>query len=532
VLLQPLYLGINSLKPFFRTDEPFNKIHFVEDTLYGCDFKGTAINLKLKTNLDILNNIDKKSWLPAYGEFMDEANALKGFVFTCQTKLRNVLKNTEVINLIHLKAYDCVTVMIHGKTSNNCGEDEDFDLVVKPDVKAANPCIVMWRNPEFNFNSIHPNSTIEEWRKAVMVAPFKDWKEACKDADVLAKIHDKMIFISTNLDGGSVSIVQNTIGRSITHIAVRHKSDYNPFFQTVGRAFHNQPGVKVMCLRHGADGATEEDRERYLIGKPIVRAFMSAGDIDDLKKYFHLSDEMSANQARFDTVSREEAMYTCPTSGFLRHNNVGLSVAKMSKRVSAYAELNVDAEKAQEQWAGFCPSHIKKAVTDEEHRQQKLNEMLPKANVTLKITGEEEARKPSKVVCDTDTDTVFRFNDVTTAMKEVKYEWKVTSPVVSSSKCGNGPGNHQPNNCPAHLAHMTGQSYKNIYVMDVVPGCVDIRVLKMDREDAKKMDGKAFTYTIFKMGEWKQAKHRPGGRCNSDACKNRARKQQHVQVSW
>lgn len=372
-----MYLGIDSLQPSVRVDGPFYKHHYVKETLFGCDVEQVAVHLP--TNMDMLNRVDHGTWSPAWRAFIGEAHALKGFVFTRPTYIRNVFMNTELINLIHLKSFDCVTVMMHGSASGNAKSNAKFDLVIEPSVKSAHPCIVMWRNPDSIFwtdeDSVASCTTREAWRSAVEYRCFKSWTDACKNAEVRARVANRMIFMSTNLDGGSVSIVQKTLGRSITHITVAHMSDYNNVIQMIGRAFHNQPDVEVMCLRHGAEGAVEEDRERYVYGKPIVRAFMSATDIGGLKDYFHLTDEMCANKKRFGAVQDARAMYTKPTTAFMRNNEVGLGVARVTQRVAVRATLDVGARVAQSKWGhALCPSHIGAVIVEEEEQEQQQRE--------------------------------------------------------------------------------------------------------------------------------------------------------------
>ena len=518
----PLYLGIDSLTPFVRTEGSFCRHRYVKETLFGCDASQTAINLT--SNMDVLNQVDTERWCPAYRAFIEEANGLQGFVFTRPTYIRNVLINTELVNMIHLKAFDCVTVMIHGTASTNAKANDKFDLVVEPGIKSAYPCIVMWRDPDSAFwtdANVAANATREAWCAAVQYRAFKSWTDACKDEEVRQRVARRMIFMSTNLGGGSVSIVQKTLGRSITHIAVAHMSDYNNVIQMIGRAFHNQPDVRVMCMRHGAADSSEDDRERFVHGKPIVRAFMSAQDIGDLKEYFHLTDEMCANKRRFDTVGGGNALYTRPATAFLRGNEVGLGVAKVMRRVAAHAKLDVGAADAQKEWGeDHCPDHIEAVAMWEEQREQHEQQ----GDVTLSLWGEAAARKPSATVLETDMDVVFRFDGVTAEMIDAgAYKWSVSYPITSTARFANGSGTHQPNNCPVHLAHMGGSSYKNIWVIDEVRGCVEIKVLKVERERAREMDGETFTWTRYDSGVWVENTHQAGDECSSEACSRRRR---------
>jgi hypothetical protein len=150
--------------------------------------------------------------------------------------------------------------------------------------------------------------------------------------------------------------------------------------------------------------------------------------------------------------------------------------------------------------------------------------------VTLSIMGEADGRKPSAIVCETDMDVVLRFDGVTEAVmgEGGAYKWNVTDagfPVTNTTRFGNGQGNHQCNNCPAHLAHMEGSTYKNFWVVDEARGCVEIKVLKVDRERAREMDGgsEEFTWTRYDNGVWTENTHMPWGgkECGSDACRRR-----------
>jgi hypothetical protein len=531
----PMYIGMDALQPIVRTDAPFYMEHFTKDTLYGLDVNQVIVNLT--TNLDMLNRVDSTTWSPVWTAFIESAVKLPGggFVFTRQTSHRNVLMNTELICLSHLKAHDCVTVMIHGSSPGNAKANDQYDLVIEPSDKSAYSCIVMWRDPDSIFwsgdDAISACTTRDEWRSAVKYKCYDNWTGACDDADFQELVEDRMIFMTTNLDGGSVSIVQKSLGRGITHVAIAQMSDSQSVIQMIGRPFHNQSDVKTMILPHGAEGTTEEDRERYVYGKPIVYFFGSVGDLRSIRHYYQLPGELHANMVVAGAVTGTGTMYTRGPSAVLRGTEIGLGVAKMTQRVVAHAaKLDAPACTAQAAWGTRRPEHIEPAAMEEQQQQQQQQQEAAQweqqnggASVRLVIGG--DVRRPDAVLQETDMDVVFRFDNVDgRLMGDGEYEWLLPQfPVSNTTKFGTGNGNHQANNCPAHLAYK--DALKNFYVVHEERSCVEIRVLKVDRERAAAMDAgdEAFTWTKYESRRraWEQQTHVPGGACGSDACTRR-----------
>ena len=144
----PYYMSINALEPAVcSTDKSLYKNQYTKDTLFGCDIHNKTHGIK--NNIGVLNKINNTDdWDPLYRKFIEEANDVKGFVFTRTTDRRNVFMNTELVNAIHLKAFDCLTVTIHGSGLGNTRHGQD--LIIDRDTKNQYPCIVMWRKEPNN----------------------------------------------------------------------------------------------------------------------------------------------------------------------------------------------------------------------------------------------------------------------------------------------------------------------------------------------------------------------------------------------
>ena len=138
----PYYMSINALQPAVgSTDTSLYKNQYTKDTLFGCDIHNNTHGIK--NNIGVLNKIIIADWDPLYKKFIEEADNVKGFVFTRTSDRRNVFMNTELVNAIHLKAFDCITVTIHGSGLGNTRSGQD--LIVDRDTKNQYPCIAMWR---------------------------------------------------------------------------------------------------------------------------------------------------------------------------------------------------------------------------------------------------------------------------------------------------------------------------------------------------------------------------------------------------
>ena len=411
--------------------------------------------------------------------------------------MRNKFPSIELLNLLHLKAFDCVTVMIHGSMGYGNSIDE---IVVPFKFKNKNPVVVLWRNPA----SSNEDEDGGFNRNSVNYRGFLDWDKVCEDQEIRDLMSNRMILVSTNLDGGSVSIVNNKLGRGITHVAIAKMSDYNNVIQMLGRSFHNQPDVKVLCLRddEDAEAAVDSPESTRVKGMPVVQAFMSMSDIENVKSYYATASEMFANKMHLNSVFGK---YTVPSSNFLKHNQVGLLGAKMTQRVRAQSTLNVPALEARQQWGEeHCPAHVDKLAD--------IEAKAPGMPVFIDARGE---RHSCNLYMHTDSCAVVYFD------KEVsREEYDLISSrdnfdtqscaVHKKSRFCNGNGSHQPNNCPVYLATRYPDQYRNFWVYNEDKRRIEMRVLTLGVEAVKQV--LSFSWIKYDNGEWVEM-HHPSGCC-------------------
>ena len=321
------------------------------------------------------------------------------------------------------------------------------------------------------------SSTAEAWRDAVVVKPFNSWMDACNDDEFKCEMANRMIVMGTNLDGGSVSFVNNKLGRAITHIAIAPMSDHNSVIQMIGRAFHNQPDVKVMLKTRGT---SMEDGQKYIFGKPIVRAFMSAYDIEELKRNFDTTDEMCANYKTFNTIDGANALYSMPINTFLKHNTVGLAVAKVSQKVRQFTAI-ATAEEAKAKWGDeLCPEHVKElAVVEETQRVAKaaaaancFPSLIIGSNTytaeVLQIESKDMRADTCTVVCFRGMDSVEMVN------------FNVDNCIVKTTVDQPDGGVAGGFGCPAHIAP---EEYGHTWFYNTDKHWVEMRVMTVPADD-------------------------------------------------
>jgi hypothetical protein len=176
-----------------------------------------------------------------------------GFGFLRPSNVRNTYGCPELNILLYLKHFKCVVAMIHGETG---GGKKEHQIVVPIEYKNAHPCVVMWRKPEAELRELgmlDPSGKLlcrnmDDWRKCIVYKGFGSkavwdsanvWDLACNDTDVFDATKDDAtkddeatggrvpIIMSTNMDGGSISIINDKLNRGITFIAIARCGDSN-----------------------------------------------------------------------------------------------------------------------------------------------------------------------------------------------------------------------------------------------------------------------------------------------------------------